>query len=224
MPGVWRVSIDPASGQFQTLALLARNAGLAGNNPTSIALGPDGNLYVGFLKNDSVVRITHPMLLPPDPAQVVQSVGKAPNGNAIRAMAFVGTDLYLAHTQGLAVIRHAVSSACQGGCNAVPVSDGFPGVAHVGLTTDGINRLYMAVNNQIWRYTVSSGAVQLIANGGNDPNTGAALNFLFVKGHTNLVQLDCLGNLWVGDDASDGAFNFSGRIWYISAGALSSIP
>ena len=33
-----------------------------------------------------------------------------------------------------------------------------------------------------------------------------------------LLQLDGLANLWVGDDPSDGAGNFQGRLWYISAG------
>jgi hypothetical protein len=37
-------------------------------------------------------------------------------------------------------------------------------------------------------------------------------------------MLDRLGNLWIGDDTSDGVANFSGRIWYISAGALPNIP
>jgi hypothetical protein len=104
------------------------------------------------------------------------------------------------------------------------VADGFDGIAHVGITSDGINRLYMAVNNQIWRYTISSHTMQSISNGGIDPVSGVSSPFLFVKGHTNLVQLDRLGNLWIGDDVSDGAANFDGRISYISAGALSSIP
>jgi hypothetical protein len=220
-PGVWRVSIDPATGQLFGETLLVPNAGLSGNLPTSIAYGPDGNVYVGFLKNDNVVRIVNPTAFPPDPAQVVQSVGKAPNGAQIRAMAFVKGDLYLAETQGLAVIRNAAS--CTGGCNAVPLAVGFAGVTHVGLTTDGVDRLYVSINNAVWRYTISSGAMKLVATGGTDPS-GAALSFLFVKGHTNLLQLDRLGNLWVGDDPSDGTANFSGRIWYISAGALATIP
>ena len=224
MPGVWRVGIFPATGQLANEVLLVPNAGLAGNNPTAVALGPDGNLYVGFLKNGNVVRIVNPTLNPPDSRQIVQSVGTAPNGRQIRAMAFVGNDLYLAHAQGLAVIRNAVASTCQGSCNGVPVSDGFSGVAHVGLTSDGINRLYIAINNQVWRYAISSGDLHLISSGGNNPNTGSVVNFAFVDGHSNLVQLDRLGNLWIGDDTSDGARNFSGRLWYISAGALSNIP
>jgi hypothetical protein len=107
----------------------------------------------------------------------------------------------------------------------VPVADGFGNAAHVGLTSDGINRIYMAINGQgVWRYTISTGAMQLISTGGNDPNTGAPLTFAFVGGNSNLMQLDRLGNLWIGDDVSDGKFNFSGRIWYISAGSLSNLP
>lgn len=224
-PGVWRLTVDPVSGQITNGVLLVPTAGLAGNQATSVALGPDGNLYVGFLKNDNVVRIVHPTVNPPDPTQVVQSVGKSPNGNHILSLAFVGNDLYMGHTQGFAVIKNAVASTCTGGCNAVPISDGFNGTQHVGITTDGINHLYMGINGQgVWRYTISSGAMTLISTGGTDPNNGTVLTFAFVGGHSNLVQLDRLGNLWIGDDISDGVANFSGRIWYISAGTLSSVP
>jgi hypothetical protein len=60
VPGVYRAEINPATGTINTFFQLVPTAGLAGNNPTSIALGPDGNLYVGFLKNGNVVRITNP--------------------------------------------------------------------------------------------------------------------------------------------------------------------
>jgi hypothetical protein len=45
-----------------------------------------------------------------------------------------------------------------------------------------------------------------------------------VGGHTNLLLLDRLGNLWIGDDTSDGNLNFTGRLWYISAAALATLP
>src|SRR5215831_7603473 len=50
-PGVHLITIDPVSGQLSWGGPIAPNAGLGGNQPTAIALGPDGNLYVGFLKN-----------------------------------------------------------------------------------------------------------------------------------------------------------------------------
>jgi hypothetical protein len=218
-PGIWRAQPDPVTGEILSAQQLVPNAGLAGNLTTAIAIGPDGNLYVGFLKNGNVKRIVNPTGSNP----IVQSVGTSPNGRPLRALAFVGRDLYLASKDSLSVIRNAVSTSCQGGCNGVAVADGFSGIDHVGLTTDGINRLYLAVNDQVWRYTISSGARTLVSNSGTEPN-GTVLPFAFVGGHTNLLQLDRLGNLWVGDDPSDGVANFQGRIWYISAGALSSLP
>jgi len=224
MPGVWRASIDPATGQITPGALLVPKFGLAGNLPTAVALGPDGNLYVGFLKNGNVVRILNPTLDPSSPSQIVQSVGGSPNGRPIRGLAFVGADLYVASTGGLSVIRNAISPACQGGCNGVVVADGFNGVNHVGITTDAINRLYLAIDGHgVWRYTISSGAMQLVSTGGIDGNTGGVDPYAFVGGNSNLMMLDRLGNLWVGDDVSDGAANFSGRIWYISAADLGTI-
>ena len=228
-PGVWRINVDPISGFVTPGALLAPNAGLAGNQPTSIALGPDGNLYIGFLKNGNIVRLVNPMADPSDPAaaktQIVQSVGTAPNGRPVRSVAFVGTDLYLATTDGLSVIKNAVAQQCLGGCNGVPVADGFAGVTHVGLTSNKPDVLYMSINGQgVWRYTISTQTSTLMARGGADPNTGAAVNFAFVGGHSNLLQLDYQGNLWVGDDSGDGLTNFTGRIWYLSAASLATIP
>jgi hypothetical protein len=45
-----------------------------------------------------------------------------------------------------------------------------------------------------------------------------------VGGHSNLLQLDGQGNLWIGDDISDGLLNFDGRIWYLSAASLALVP
>ena len=229
MPGVWRLTVDSVAGFVSPSALLVPNAGLPGNQPTSIALGPDGNLYVGFLKNGNVVRIVNPTADPNDPVagktQIVQAVGTAPNGRPIRSLAFVGADLYLGTTDGLSVIRNAVSLQCLGGCNGAPVADGFAGATHVGLTSDGTNLLYMSVNGSgVWRYSVSTQTSTLVATGGANPNSGAAVAFAFVAGHSNLLQLDHEGNLWIGDDPGDGLTNFTGRIWYLSAASLAQVP
>ena len=48
--------------------------------------------------------------------------------------------------------------------------------------------------------------------------------FAFVGGHTNTLTLDGFGNLWIGDDPTDGALNFTGRLWRIPSTSLTSIP
>jgi len=218
-PGVWMVQFQSAFGNFSPFAgasPVAAGLGLSGDQPTAIALGPDGKLYVGFLKNGNIKRVTNPSLSDPTPqTQTVESVGNTPNGRSMRAMAFVGPDLYVATDQGLAVVRNA--GACignAGGCgNAVPVADGFAGAAHVGLASDGVSRLYFSVNGAgVFRYTPGDGRVVPVSSG-----------FAFVGGHTNTLSLDGFGNLWIGDDTTDGNLNFTGRLWRVPAASLASL-
>jgi hypothetical protein len=220
--GVWMVQfvspLQPPFGAVAGVSPLAPSFGLAGDLPTAVALGPEGKLYVGFLKNGNVKRITNPSVLnPTSQNQIVESVGGTFNGRTMRSMAFLGPDLYLATDQGLDVIRNA--TACinnSGGCgNAVRVQDGFSGSTHVSVTTDGAGKVYFAVNGtgSVYRYTPIDSRVVPVSIG-----------FLFVGGHTNALSLDPFGNLWVGDDPTDGAFNFSGRLWRIPAARLATIP
>jgi hypothetical protein len=217
-PGVWRVEFQPVFGQFSPFAGLspvAPGLGLAGDQPTALALGPDGKLYVGFLKNGNIKRVTNPSQENPTlQTQTVESVGGTPNGRSMRAMAFLGADLYLATDQGLAVIHNATTCINNsGGCgNAAPVQDGLAGAAHVALTTDGASKVYFSVNGSVYRYTPLDGRVVRVASG-----------FVFVNGHTNMLSFDGFGNLWIGDDPSDGAFNFSGRLWRIPATRVASV-
>ena len=51
---VFNLANDTLTADQQTIAT---TAGLTGDNPTAVALGPDGNVYVGFLKNGDVKRI-----------------------------------------------------------------------------------------------------------------------------------------------------------------------
>jgi hypothetical protein len=215
-PGVWMIQIQPVFGNFSPfagLSPLAPTFGLAGDLPTAIALGPDGKLYVGFLKNGNIKRITNPSLINPTSAnQIVEGVGGTPNGRPMRAMAFLGADLYVATDQGLAVVHNA--TAClnnSGGCgNAVPVQDGLAGLAHVALTTDGAGKVYFSAGGSVYRYTPADGRVVMVSAG-----------FLFVGGHTNTLTLDGFGNLWIGDDPTD--VNFSGRLWRIPAARLATV-
>jgi hypothetical protein len=216
-PGVWKVEFQSVFGQFSPFAGLspvAPGLGLAGDQPTAVALGPDGKLYVGFLKNGNIKRVTNPSVDNPTPQnQIVESVGTTPNGRNMRAMAFLGADLYVATDQGLGVVRNA--GACignQGGCgNAVLVQDGHAGAAHVSLTTDGSSKIYFATGGTVYRYTPADQRVVPVSSG-----------FAFAAGHTNTLTLDPFGNLWIGDDPTD--VNFSGRLWRVPAATLTSIP
>ena len=70
--GILRTSLNPATGAFTgPSTYIATTAGLDGGQPTAAAMGPDGNLYVGFLKSGNVKRIPSPEA---GSTQVVQSI------------------------------------------------------------------------------------------------------------------------------------------------------
>ena len=226
-PGVWHLTIPTSPlGNWGFQSLVAPNAGLAGNQPTAVALGPDGDLYIGFLKNGDIIRVTNPQLLPSGSTQVAQKIGTTPNGRPVRGLAFVGPDLYIATSQNLAMIQNATAATCTGGCNAISLTDGFSGLEHVGLATDGINRIYMAVVGVgVLRYSIKPvGSTTVVSTSGSSPTTQALMPYSFVAGHSNLMYLDRLGNLWIGDAASGNTAINSGRIWYISAAQIATLP
>src|SRR5215469_13508866 len=197
--GVLRTLLDPNTGVLVgPSTYIATTAGLDGNQPTAAAIGPDGSLYVGFLKSGNVKRILNPGV---GSTQVVQSVGNTPQGHPARAFAFVGNDLFIASVDSLSVIQNATSSSCTGGCNAVAINDGFSGVSHTGLAYDGANALYFAVagnpqipgSSQVWRLSFATALYTFVAQGGADRNGSNASNFSFNAAKTNLLMLDAAG-------------------------------
>lgn len=187
--GILRIGLDPQTGAWVGPATyIATTAGLDGDQPTGAVIGPDGNLYVVFLKSGNIKRVLNPRI---GTTQVVQSVGSTPNGHFGRALAFLGHDLYVGSINAFSVVPNATSTSCSGGCNAAIISDGFPGIPHVGLASDGVGGVYFAVSgyNQVWRYTPSTALFSYIAQGGVDRNANNASNFSFVAGKCNLFTL-----------------------------------
>lgn len=225
--GILRTVIDPVTGALVgPSAYIATTAGLDGSQPTALALGPDGNLYVGFLKNGNVKRIINPGV---GTTQVVQSVGNTPSGHPARGFAFAGPDLYIASVDALSVIHNATSSVCTGGCNAIVLADGFSSAVHTGITSNGTDTIYFSVagtfpgGSQVFRYQPTTQMYSFVAQGGADRNGGNASNFSFVPSKTNLLDLDANGNLWIGDDSSNATVPGAGRLWMVSAAALANL-
>jgi hypothetical protein len=80
---------------------LAANKGLGGNQPTSLAIGPDGAVYFGNLKNNNLLSLLQPTNF--DPNQNVISVGVALSAKSIFALAFNGSQLYAGASTGFYV-------------------------------------------------------------------------------------------------------------------------
>ncbi len=212
--GIVRLSFA-ANEQVSHACFIAPSLG--GRRPSAVALGPDGNLYVGFLTSGDIVRLEVASLAPPPACQVppVVTIGKSLNGGRVNGIAFVGGDLYLAGKDGLTRIANA--AACFGGCQSRVVPGSAPNIGHFGIWADGIGTVYYLRDASVMRYTVNSGTHEVFANSGSLPD-GTVTIFAFVGGKSNLLTQDIFGNLWVGDDTSDGVGNATGRVWFIAGG------
>lgn len=208
--GVWRLTFDPALQTVGNPVVLAPTAGLGGNRPTATALGPDGSLYVGFIKSGNIVKINNPA----GELQTVVSVGQSSDGRGISGLAFAGSDLYLAE-------GGAVTKIGPAGGKAVAVTGIIAG-APTAIASDGVDVLYIAetptIDSTVLRYTISTNTNDILATSGRFPDL-TITTFKFVSG----LGLDTAGNLYIGDDPSDGVQVLQGHIWSIAAGSVPEV-
>jgi hypothetical protein len=142
------------------------------------------------------------------------TIGQSIKGGRVNGLAFVGGDLYIAGKDGLTKIPNAAS--CLSGCTS-QVVPGSVNTGHFGIWADGIDTVYYLRDANVMRYQISTGVHEIFANSGSLPD-GTVTPFMFVGGKSNLLTQDSFGNLWVGDDTSDGVGNATGRVWFIQAG------
>jgi hypothetical protein len=116
---VIRLKFDPVSETVGSPVALGSSVIVAGTKPTATALGPDGNLYVGFVKSGKIVRITNPS----GAASPAQVIGSTSDGRGAGGLAFANasdgsptTSLYLAEGAGISELANATT--CTGACVA----------------------------------------------------------------------------------------------------------
>jgi hypothetical protein len=168
---------------------------IPGARPTSVAIGPDNNPYVGFLDSGTYGRITGVDGIDPTQGNF-QTIGTSVNGKPIFAMAFYGSDLYMATGDGFYVVPNAVAcTGNQNNCGLPKLVWSCAGPCN-GLTTDGFGNLYFLQNSggTLYRYTPATKASPIVVNRG----------FAVVAGHTNGVDVDSKNNLWIGDNPGIG--------------------
>ena len=243
--GVWRVLYDPDGDAAavppvapQSIVpgsglVLAPLNGLQALKTTSVALGPDGSLYVGNFVNGNVSRVQHPEAAVG--TQVVETIGLSVGAKHVFGMVFVGPDLYMAGTLGVGVIRNA--TACVTACQAVAVA-GFPAVETTAMATNGADLLYAAQPpDQVYTGHISTSSVAVLASVGllqpgqtfpisifpTSNCVSTTCPFSFPVGQSSALALDPPGSLYVGDDPSP-AFNQRGRVWAIGSAAPPATP
>jgi hypothetical protein len=155
----------------QTGCLLPNNPQL----PNSAALGPDGNLWVGFGRSGEILRFNHPDTATAASfgtcAQFIQVVAATPDGHLTTGLAWMGHDLWGADGKSPFFIRNA-DTACLVSPNPVCTSRSDTSVlSTIGATTvlsgDQVypatngNNIYInqsATNQLVWVGNVAGGA------------------------------------------------------------------
>lgn len=84
---------------------------------------------------------------------------------------------------------------------------------HFGIWADGLDLVYYLRDANVMRYRVRTDVHEAFANSGTLAD-GTVSSFMFVGGKANLLTQDICGNVWVGDDTSDGVGNGTGRVWH----------
>jgi hypothetical protein len=104
--GIFRVAFIPAT---ETLGASV-NLGNGNQQPTAVAVAPDGSLFFGSRNSGNIQKITTPFTAPAAPVRVATTS----NGLGIVSMLFIANDLYLAETVNVTVIIRASPSLAKG--------------------------------------------------------------------------------------------------------------
>jgi hypothetical protein len=207
---------DPNTSIFaiNSAIQLAANKGLGGNQPTSIAIGPDGGAYFGNLKNNNLLRLPQPTNI--DPNQNVISVGSVQSGKPIYALAFNGDKLYAGVGDGFYVFgANSDITQCSGNANNCGTPKLLMGGTSVnGVAADGLGHVYfVASSGFLDRYNVSAGTITQVDSG-----------LIIEAGHTSTLGFDKDGNLWVGEQPVGADIPNGGRVRVYLATDLANLP
>jgi streptogramin lyase len=199
---------------FDGASKLAANKGLGGNQPTSLAIGPDGAAYFGNLKNNNLLRVPQPTNF--DPNQNVITVGGVPTAKSIFALAFNGSQLYAGASDGFYVFGASSDiTQCSGNANNCGTPKLLMGGTSVnGVAADGLGHVYFVAGNPgtLYRYNVSAGTFTRVDAG-----------LVIELGHTSTLVFDKDGNLWLGEQPVADLPN-GGRVRVYLATDLARLP
>lgn len=184
--------------------------------PNALALGPDGNLYVGFKRGagGGIFRIKHPNL-PVDTSNcgdTVQMISNTIDHKVSNGLAFAGHDLYGSDSNGAFVIPNAdtcVAQTCPAqsfGTVGLPIAIASD---QVYPALNGHNLYFASLTSVIWVGNLNgTGPMTLASPFGGAGNTIAALA---VDGSNPANEV-----VYFGDDPSAVGTVDAGRIFSIS--------
>jgi len=196
-----RLTFDPQTETITGVAAVAQGLLNAADRAIGSALGPDGKLYVSFIRNALIQRVT----TPGGASQTVEGVGFDPAGLGALQLAFIGGDLYLAGLANLSLMANA--AACAGSCVGAVKAPLITTPAT--LAYDGSRYLYVGDIDSIWRYNPLTQTADLYANTGINGVTPVSIQT------PGSLAFDPQGSLYATDDPSGVANPLVARLWEI---------
>lgn len=188
------------------------------NAPQALALGPDENLYVGFSRTGSLMRIVAPQTEPLPCTNVQANVASTPDARRDSALAWVGHTLFgVDNTTTFAIANADQCLTPQNGNNACPPLAGGNFLFLAGATAMASDqafpnlgtKVYIATSTQLFLFDTSpsAGSVRLYAS-----STFANISALGVDIPSTGSEV-----VYVGDDPSAGLVAGQGRWWEVTS-------
>ncbi|MBZ5491825.1 MAG: fibronectin type III domain-containing protein [Acidobacteriia bacterium] len=208
---------DNGQGSIDQLGItaVAVNCGIFGNQPDSLALGPDAAMYIGFRKNGNIVRVPAPDRQTV-PCSDVQSVANIPSNKRNLALGWMGHTLFGVDTISAYEIPDAdqckiANNGCTG-TSVLPVTAGASLMIsdQQGTSLNG-NNLFFSDGTTVTQ--IANVAIGL-SNAQTTTNYGGA-DFSFISA----LALDTVDPanpiLFVADDPSNGVTPGNGRLFQV---------
>jgi hypothetical protein len=230
---VWQASTEtivPGSGE-----VLAGGSNQTGLRPDAVALGPDGNVYVGFKKNSNLVRITGANTTGTQTVVVISQTSDGRKGVAPGGLAFIPYtdpatgvthgDLYVAELGGNGVTAVVAADTCSvggvqcGAAEATPLQSFFPQA----LNTDGTGKLLISESpvtatiglpSSVLRYDPATDTQDVVTSAHTLPD-GTLTPYRWISGVALLPD----GAVYVAEDPSLGLTQSAGKLWQMPSGA-----
>lgn len=182
---------------------------IALNQPTAAALGPDGNLYVGFKRVTTVMRILAPQTEPLPCNNVQANVIAA--GGAVSGIGWIGHDVFIANKSLTGVVANGDTCFTPvNGMNACTVGVFLPALGTGVVTSD--QPFPSATGKDVFVGGISNVAKFSEATNTITPNYGGA-SFANIGSMAVDSRNAASPVVYVGDDPSAG-FNPAGGRWF----------
>lgn len=201
----------------------ASSCGAPSNRPSSMTMGPDGNLYLGFFKSGNILRINGPGNANV-PCSNFQTIGSGTDGRRTLGLAWVNHTLYgldggfpwkINNADQCVTANQPSSCAAEAAFTDAAIVPSGIGSNQFGATPNGTT-LYISDAASVTKIDDPNGAAQMLTNWA----MGMSLPSSISVDNTTVSIPD----VYVADDPTAGTGQLIGRVFKVSDQSTSTVP